>query len=367
MRELWWAVSDGFHDVRENVEEWFFDHKNALYGAAACRIGTGLAVMWLLLANFSSRELWVGPAAIWAEPVRQITNFPELAILNNATGGFVTFFYVVVLICVLAFTLGWHTRIAGVLTLVGYIAIVSQNPIVGGQSDNLIRLTLLWLLIIHSSEYWSLDRRRRATKPAMAEGNKVTALRHAWNGHQSLPPWLSNGAHNIGLAALVAQTVLVYMSAGFSKIADGAWRNGTALYYTMQLPEYRPFPWLTDLLTHSRFTLALMTYAVLLVQLFFAPLLLNKVTRSVVIVLAILVNAFFGVVMSMPVSSLAFIAVTFLFVSPKAWEAIDTYIRDLFSPLGFWLADRWSDLLDRFADLRERKPSKERADKGSAP
>ena len=350
MRELMWTLSDRLHDIKDEVEGWFFDAKNGLYGAAACRIGIGLAVFLLLAGNFSSRQLWVGPASIWAEPVRVVSNFPELGLLKDASSEIVTLMYLLVMLSALALMVGWHSRVAVVITLIGHIAIVGQNPTVGNQGDNLIRLGLLWYLLIDGSRHWSLDSRRR-DKSALA-ADTLPAFKHAWNNSDDiLPPWLSHGLHNIALAALAAQTVILYMGAGLSKVADSAWRHGNALYYTMQLPDYRPFPWLSDLLSHSQIVLALITYAVLFVQLFFGPLLLNKTTRGLVLTLAVLTNLFSALVMALPVSSLAFIAVTGLFVSTKTYEAIEGYLTDLFTPLSFWLADRWSDVLDRVDDV----------------
>ena len=53
------------------------------------------------------------------------------------------------------------------------------------------------------------------------------------------------------------------MGAGLLKITESSWQHGNALYSTMQLPDYRPFPWLSDLFSHSQMLLALITYVVL--------------------------------------------------------------------------------------------------------
>lgn len=76
----------------------------------------------------------------------------------------------------------------------------------------------------------------------------------------------------------------------------------------------------------------------------------------------VLVIVAIAVVMALPVSSLVLIAVTGLFVSTKTYEVIAGSLRNLFTPLGYWLADRYSELLDRFDDLRHRvfkKPSRD--------
>lgn len=348
MRHMWWwGLVDSWEGLRERVDAWVLGEKHGLYAVAACRIGTALSVVGLLLANVSTRNLWVGQASIWAEPARAVSQFPELAVLHNVSSDVLTVVYFVTILAAVALVLGWHTKAANVITFVGFIAIVAQNPVVGGQSDNLVRLTLLWLLLMRTSERWSLDARRRT------KAHEARRRQRAWD-EDVLPRWLSTGMHNLALLGLGAQTILVYIAAGLDKVSQHAWQHGTALYYTMQLPEYRPFPWLSDLLSSSTFVLAVVTYAVLLVQLFFAPLLLNPISRRVLLVLAIGVNLIFAVLFAAPWSSLAVIAVTCLFVSTRTWEVVDDRVRDLSAPTTDWLAHRGGVLLDVGDELRHR-------------
>ena len=333
----------------QGIDAWLFAGAHALWAAAACRIGTGLSVLGLLLANFSSREMWVGPGSVWAEPARAVSKFPEIALLRGVSGDLVTLIYALTVVSTVAFVLGWHTKAANVATLIGFIAIVAQNPVVSSQGDNLIRVTLLWLLLMRTAEHWSLDERRRRRREELSP-----RARRPVNGDDALPQWLWTSLHNIGLIGLATQTVLLYLTAGLDKVSDDDWQHGTALYYTLQLPEYRPFPWLSDLLSHNSVVLALATYSVLLTQLFFAPLLLNAVARRIAITLAIGVNVVFGIVFATPWSSLALIAVTCLFASSAAFQTFDERIRQLSAPIADWLAVRWYDVLDALDALRHR-------------
>lgn len=347
MRDTWWALVDSFEQFRGRLDTWVLGSKHGLYAAAACRIGTALSVVGLLLANLSTRDLWVGQASIWAEPARAVSQFPELAVLHNVSSDVLTVVYGVTILAAVALVLGWHTKAVNVITFVGFIAIVAQNPVVGGQSDNLVRLTLLWLLLMRTSDRWSLDARRRTRAREGRRKLRVT-------DEDLLPRWLSTGLHNLALVGLAAQTVLVYMAAGLDKVSQHAWQHGTALYYTMQLPEYRPFPWLSDLLSSSRVVLAIVTYTVLLVQLFFAPLLLNPISRRVLLVLAVGVNLVFALLFAAPWSSLAVIAVTCLFVSTSTWEVVDDRVRDTFGPPAAWVAERGAVVVVVADELRYR-------------
>ncbi|MGJ9421656.1 HTTM domain-containing protein [Aeromicrobium sp. CF3.5] len=322
MTDLWWRFSDALGDLRRGFERWMVDERHARRGAAAVRIGTGLAVLGLLLSNFTTRDVWVGQASVWAEPARSISTFPELALLRDVSGDVLSVVYVLTLLAAVAFTLGWRTKAANVITYIGFIAIVAQNPVVGIQGDNLLRLTLLWLLLMRTADHWSLDARR---KDKLARGDADAKAYEA----EVLPAWISNLLHNTGLAALAIQTMLAYTAAGLGKIAQDIWQNGTALYFTLQLPESRPYPGLSDLFSSSELVLAFVTYLILLTQLFFAPLLLSRYSRPVVIGSAVVVSVLFAVLFAAPWSQLAVVAVTVLFVSESTWEALENRVLDI--------------------------------------
>jgi hypothetical protein len=336
-----------------STEDWLLAEPRAIHGAALCRIGTALSVLGLLVANFSSRDVWVGQGSIWAQPVRELRQFPELALLDGVSGDILTAFYVVTIGAALAMALGWHAKAANVVTLVGFIAIVAQNPVVGDEGDNLLRITLLWLLLMQTADFWSLDARRRERRVAATDGS-VSAMRQAWDGERVFPSWLSAGLHHVGLIGLMTQTILLFTAGGLDKISQDVWQRGTALYYTMQLPEFRPYPSLSDAVTNRSLVLAALTYLVLLTQLFFGPLLLHPLTRRIVLFLTITVNLVLAVLLALPWSSLAFIALAGLFVSGETYERFDEWLRATLAPVGDWLVLRWYDVQDLGAAVLDR-------------
>jgi hypothetical protein len=250
------------------------------------------------------------------------------------SGDLLTAIYVLVLAAAVGLVLGWRAKAMNVLVLVGFIAVTAQNPVLGSLGDNLVRLALLWMLLMRTSEVWSLD-------AARVEPREVDEV---------APEWLRTGLHNVGLVGLGAQTVLAYLAGGLDKVSQRDWQHGTALYTTLQLPEFRPFPWLSDLLSNGSVVLALLTWTVLAVQLFFAPMLLRRWSRDLVAILAIVVNVLFAVVLATPWSSLAVIAVTGLFVSDDRWAAVGDRVADLLWPVLDRTAElRWA-VADRVAD-----------------
>lgn len=308
--------------------------RHALHGVALARILLGLSVLGLLLSNFGNRQAWVGDASAWADPARAATRFPEAALLDGVSGDVLTIVYVVVLLASVGFVVGWHAKAMNVVVLVGFIAVTAQNPVLGTLGDNLVRIALLWTLLMRTSDVWSLDARSDQT-----------------GEHQDVvPEWWRTSIHNVGLVGLGAQTALAYFSSGLDKASQPQWQDGTALYTTLQLPEFRAFPWLADLLSNGTVVLAVLTWTVLAVQLFFVPLLLRPGTRDLVAVLAIAVNVLFGIVLATPWSSLAVIAVTGLFVSDRRWAELGERVLDVVEPISSRTYDVRYAVVDRVED-----------------
>lgn len=289
------------------IQTWLFADKHALRGAAMARILAGLAILGLLTTNFLSRNVLFGPGSAWAGPAREEAGFPEAALVTGHGTTFVTMFYLATMVLAALFTVGWHTRVVGPLTLMCHIAIIEQNPVVGDQGDNILRIGMIWMLFMHTSEFWSLD----------ARGPR----------RRILPLWLSNAMHNAALIALGSQVVISYVVAGMFKIKGEPWGAGTALYYPLQVSQFRPLPWVNDLVTSNATLLAVATYAAFSIQLAFPFMLLNRLTRRLALMIVVGMHVSIAVLMALPWFSLSMIAFDAIFVSTATYVAFDRWIR----------------------------------------
>lgn len=333
MSEVKIAVSDAYADVRTRLADALFDERRSLHTIAFARVLLGLGVLGLLVTNFGSRGVWGGPGSAWVEQARSVSAFPEVRLLSGVSGDVFTIAYVIVLIAAFAFTIGWHTKLANAVLVFGFIAIIEQNPVTAAQADNLMRIALLWFLFIDAGAVWSADARRRGKGRAMRRSGNV------------LPDWFVTSMHNIGLLGLLVQMSLVYLSAGLHKVADPLWQNGSALGYTLRLPDYRAVAWLADLFISAALLTALLTYVVLIVQLYFVPLLINRRARILVILTSIVVNLVFALLFGQPWESLAIIAITILFLPDELVPRWLDAVR--FSRVGRQTLDRVYTVTDR--------------------
>jgi hypothetical protein len=207
---------------------------------------------------------------------------------------------------------------------------------------------------MHTTEYWALDARRRSRtrrvrveRHASIPQNVSAILRNMYNSHGVFPQWLSNGWHNITVAALAFQLTIIYISAGMFKTQGELWQHGTALYYPLQLQEYKPFPFLTDLFTHFGVMVGIATYVVVFTQLFFPLLLIVSVaTRRIAIAIVLLFHASIAVMMALPWFSLEMVAFDAIFVSGTTYVALGNWMKRR----GVALGDLWYDLTDPIVD-----------------
>ena len=297
---------------------WLFEDKRALHGAAAARILSGCSVLGLLISNIRTRDIAFGAGSVWAQPVQggagdAPSYWPTELVASMGSTTFLVYYLAVVVLAVL-WTLGWQTRLVGVLMLIGEVSIIERAPLVGDQGDNILRIGLVLLMFMQTDEYWSLAARRRARRGAR---------------DPVLPLWLTNGVHNVALGTLGFQVVVAYFSAGMAKARGDLWQHGTALYYPLQLQEFRPFPFLNDLFTHAGLVVGVATYFVLLVELGFGFALLNPVARRVAIACVIVLHVSIAVLMALPWFSLSMLAFVAIFVSTSTYVALDARLRRL--------------------------------------
>ena len=339
-------------EIYANGVTWVFEDKRALRGTALARILAGTSVFGIFLTNFKVRELLFGQGSVWNKPLADLSVYQPPHITEHMGNTIFGIYYIFVLVLALLFVFGWHTRLVGPLVLIGEISLTERIPVLGDQGDNILRIGLFLLCFMHTSEYWSLDARRRAKSTRVARPGVVATIKNLYNSQFVWPRWFSNAVHNIALAMLGFQLIIIYISAGMFKVQGALWQHGTAIYYPMQLQEYKPFPFLTNLMTHYGVMVGLGTYVVVFTQLYFPVLLLRTFTRRLAICLVIIFHLSIAILMALPWFSLTLIAFDAIWVSSSTLAFLDRWVRDFFRPV----SDLFWDLADPVVDKFRRHP-----------
>lgn len=292
------------------IEGWLLDTRRASYGVAALRIVVGLTGLGFLCANWSNRHYLWGDASSWLDPMRSNGGFgwPFTVFESGVSPGQLTVKLLVVAALLVLMTLGWRTRIVIPLVLILWVSLIEANPVYGDQSDNLSRILLVYLCFADSSGRWSLDARRRRDK-GRANTSVGTLL------------------HNLAVVAVAAQVCIIYVASGLYKAQGVLWQDGTAVYYPLQVGQYRPWPGLNDLMTSSSLGVLAATYFSVLIQIFFPIMLLRRSTRVFALLGTGAMHLSIAVLMGLPFFSLFIFAGDLVFIRDRSYARASSFVR----------------------------------------
>ncbi|MBD2715125.1 HTTM domain-containing protein [Microvirga sp. STR05] len=145
-----------------------------------------------------------------------------------------------------------------------------RNGFILDGSDNVIEVTLPFLILADAYRYNTLSTGSRWQWPASLSKAGQLVMRYA-----SL--------------ALLIQICYVYFFTALAKLQGDLWLNGTATYYTMRVDEFRQTSWNIPL-TENHYFVVLSTYFTILWELSFAFLIWFRPTKWPVIVGGVLLH-----------------------------------------------------------------------------
>lgn len=303
-------------ETLKQIEIWFTDGIRSSWGSSFLRILLGATLLVQLLVNFPFLNYSWGPASAWSQNLHASEEFLGQRLLFGPTSDLTvaTIAYVLLLAATIAFLIGWHTRIATLTVLVLNTWLSFSDGIYMNQSDNFLRMALIYCLFMKVAEHWSIDAKRRKRKTTESR------LRVTFNPYFNL-------LHNVSVTALGAHICLIYVASAMFKIQGNLWQNGTALYYPLGLPHYAAWPELNSLVEHSAIGIFIGTYAAVYFQLFFPFMLLNKYLRKIALLGIVAMHLGIAVLMGLPFFSFFMLAGDSIFVSSKTYKAVDTWVR----------------------------------------
>ncbi|MEU6341331.1 HTTM domain-containing protein [Streptomyces sp. NPDC046977] len=355
------------------------------YQSAVVRIGIALTWLLFLLREFPHRDELYGPDGVWGwtQASRLIADNHAFTVLMWSDGRvWFEFVYAAAIAASVMLLLGWRTRTASLLFMIGVLSLQNRSVFMGDGGDNVVHLMAIYLVFTRCGQVWSLDARRRARSGDEREGEAAgvalwivlglflliaqllgsTGLTWA----DGMLPWLgwtpflwgvlllqavwwavrryapgeprtlldvfANITHNAAMLVIVVEVCLIYATAGWYKIQGSRWQDGTALYYPLHLDDFSPWPELSHALASSGLMVMVITYGTVIVQVAFPFTLFNRRVKNVLLALMIVEHASIAFVLGLPIFSLAMIAADAVFL-----------------PTGFlrWAGDRAGRLVRR--------------------
>jgi len=220
--------------------------------------------------------------------------------------------HVLFLIAAVCFTLGIFSRMASVIVWAGHLSYIQRGIVIIYGMDSVLAMLTLYLMFAPIGTELSLDRwwRRRRT-PDAAAGNDEAK---------------KSVAANVVLRALQLHLCLIYLFSGLSKLAGGAWWNGTAVYTALMIPEATLFDmawmarrdWLWLVLSNAG------SFATLALELGFPIFVWHRRLRPLMLASAIAMQVGLGLLLSLGAFQAAMFAALCAFFPPQAlrrWSA----------------------------------------------
>jgi hypothetical protein len=261
-------------------------HERRLVGASLLRIGLAAVLLYQLLGHWTQREfLWgprgVYPIALFRRELASALGPSFFAVESELL--FHAVYAAAVLVAVL-YLVGWQTRVLGIWVYAVVWSLVKRNPMLATGGDTLLLVMLPFVLLMNTAAYFSADSRCRAP------------------GRELPPPArpFATLVHNVALCCVLVQLSLFYGFAGVYKLFGDTWRDGTAVYYALRLPEFMP-PAVGARSYLDATVVHILTYATLAFELSFPVLMWSRRTRSIVAVQAVVFHAFIGLAMGLAV------------------------------------------------------------------
>lgn len=243
--------------LREWNRFWFGPISARPLGAFRVVLGV-LILANLALLSFELDYWFVDTGLLRPAEARDVSGVLRPSILHHIHGatGVRAYFVATTAVAVL-FTLGWRTRVMGVILYLLMLSIQQRNVVSNCGVDTLILVMLFYAMLSPCGAAYSLDARRRQRRQGI------------W-AEPLVIPWAQR--------LIQLQLSLIYLNTAILKCNGSSWLGGTALHYVINNTEVsRPhLRWLSD------YPLAIngMTYLALAAEFAIPFLLWFKPTRK---------------------------------------------------------------------------------------
>jgi len=288
-------------------------------GLSIFRVVLSFLVLKNMIFYFPMAGELFGPNAIFP--------YGDYLILMDISGvGFLTFpfpndlvarfFVATTAIFSVLFLFGIFKRISGLALFAMLFILKQRNGFILDGSDNVIEVTLPFLILANS--YSHFNYRIPAIK-------KLEFYKDKFRG-------ILDCIKSLATIALLIQICFVYFFTAFAKFQGSLWLNGTAIYYTMRVEEFRATKW-NIWLTENHYFVVFSTYFTMLWELSFPFLVWFRQTRLLILILGIFLHVGIWIFMRIDNFSWIMIGSYFIFVSNAEYLKFQEFLKYRFKVL----------------------------------
>ena len=309
MKALLQAVRGWLRDVAAAWNDFWFQPADP-HTLAAIRILGGLLIFYTHLVWSKDLLAFLGPQG-WlpVETSRLLhadldgSRFVWTYLWHVESPPLLWTLHIAALIVMALLVLGLFSRVTAVFTW--FITIAYCHRLQGALFglDQVNAMVAMYLMLGPCGDAWSLDRwlaRRKNGAP--------------------LPPAAPRVSTNIAIRLLQVHMAVIYLFGGLSKLRGTSWWDGSAMWFSIANSEYQSID-LTWLVQY-RWLIALLTHVTVFWETFYPVLIWPRVTRPVMLCMAVCVHGGIAMFLGMPTFGLAMLIGNLAFVSPHIVRSV---------------------------------------------
>lgn len=301
---------------------------------AIVRICAGLVVLYIYLSCAPERLNLVGPDA-WIDS-QAIGNLQQLgtdtvagssdqasrwwgrSVWNHVESDTVASqLYWGLIGAAVCFTVGFFSRTANLLVLIGHLSFVHRSYVAWFGMDSILAMILLYLLIGPTGRAYAVDSRLRRRKSKDAPAAPLTP---------TAPSWLAN----LSLRMIQIHMCVIYLCSGLAKLQGETWWDGTAVLRSLMGYELAPVDlrWLGNFSdVQLEWFSSLSVAATLVFEIGFAFLIWNRLLRPLLLVGAVCLHLGIATLMGLVGFGLIMITGCLAFVAPSTVRWVIAVLR----------------------------------------
>jgi hypothetical protein len=287
------------------VDRWriFWFRPEPAYPLGLIRIAFGaIAVAWTVSLLPDLYDLFGGHGVAPHQPAVAY----QWGVFNAFTSDRALFIgWAVLLVCAVALTVGWHSRLAALAVFVLILSFDYRDPAVFNSGDNLIRIEALILALSPCGAALSLDQRRTTGSFWLAQTRAVWPLR-----------------------LLQIQLSLIYLATVRVKMNGNAWPQGTAVSYALRLQDMLIVPtphWVST----NALLMNAATWGTLAIELSIGILVWNRRLRPWVLAAGVVMHSTIMITIAVGFFAPAMFVLYLAFVAPDTVRRLPGTIKDV--------------------------------------
>jgi len=200
-------------------------------------------------------------------------------------------------------TLGYRSRLMALLAYLVAVSYVGRASEAWFGLDKINCMLAMYLMLGPCGARYSLDR-----------------LRVVRGSRGDPPPVAPSVSANVALRLMQLHLCIVYLFSGLGKLQGQTWWDGTAVWWSVANAEYQS--WDLTWLAGWPGIVALLTHVTVFWELFYVALVWPRLTRPVVLLLAVCVHGGIALFLGMATFGLAMLIANLAFVAPELVRAV---------------------------------------------